>query len=53
MLLSRIQQDLFEFTKRDPDDFAGLVEFWYRANSDALSAVLTAHRGLNLILNVR
>ncbi|WP_155674924.1 hypothetical protein [Burkholderia stagnalis] len=53
MLLSRIQQDLFEFTKRDPDDFAGLVEFWYRANSDALSAALTAHRGLNLILNVR
>jgi len=53
MLLSRIQRDLFDFTERDPDDFAGLVEFWYRANSEALSAALTAHRGLNLILNVR
>ncbi|WP_174919096.1 hypothetical protein [Burkholderia lata] len=53
MLLSRIQQDLFDFTERDPDDFSGLVEFWYRANSEALSAALMAHHGLNLILNVR
>jgi hypothetical protein len=44
---------LFDFTERDPDDFTGLVEFWYRANSEALSAALTAHHGLNLILNVR
>jgi hypothetical protein len=53
MLLARIQRDLFDFTERDPDDFAGLTEFWYRANSEALSAALTAHRGLNFILNVR
>ncbi|WP_349745100.1 hypothetical protein [Roseateles cavernae] len=53
MLLARIQRDLFDFTERDPEDFPGLVEFWYRANSEALSAALTAHRGLNIILNVR
>lgn len=52
MLLARIQRDLFDFTDRDPDDFEGLVEFWYRANSEALSAALTAHCGMNLILNV-
>lgn len=52
MLLSRIQRDLFDFTEHDPDDFSGLVEFWYRANSEVLSAALTAHKGLNLILNV-
>ncbi len=52
MLLARIQRDLFDFTDRDPDDFAGLVEFWYLANSEALSAALTAHAGTNLILNV-
>lgn len=52
MLLARIQRDLFDFTDRDPDDFAGLVEFWYQANSEALSAALTAHTGVNLILNV-
>jgi len=53
MLLARIQQDLFDFTARDPEDFPGLVEFWYRANSEVLSAALTAHSGLNFILNVR
>ena len=53
MLLARIQRDLFDFTERDPDDFAGLTEFWYRANSEALSAALTAQGGLNFILNVR
>jgi hypothetical protein len=52
MLLARIQRDLFDFTDRDPDDFQGLVEFWYLANSEALSAALTAHAGVNLILNV-
>jgi hypothetical protein len=52
-LLSRIQRDLFDFTDQDPDDFEGLVEFWYQANSEALSAALTAHPGVNLILNVR
>lgn len=53
MLLARIQQDLFDFTERDPEDFPGLVEFWYRANSEVLSAALTAHQGLNFILNVQ
>ncbi len=53
MLLARIQQDLFDFTAHDPEDFTGLVEFWYRANGEALSAALTADRGLNFILNVR
>lgn len=53
MLLARIQQDLFDFTERDPEDFPGLVEFWYRANSEVLSAALTAHQGLNFILNVK
>lgn len=53
MLLARIQRDLFNFTDRDPDDFADLVEFWYLANSEALSAAITAHPGTNLILNVK
>ena len=52
-LLSRIQRDLLDFTAQDPDDYLGLVEFWYLANSEALSAALTAHEGINLILNVR
>lgn len=52
MLLSRIQKDLFDFTEKDTEDFAGLVEFWYQMNSDALSAALTAQPGLNLIVNI-
>lgn len=52
-LLSRIQRDLLDFTDQDPEDFSDLVEFWYLANSEALSAALTAHQGINLILNVR
>jgi hypothetical protein len=52
MLLARIQRDLFDFTDRDPDDFPGLVEFWYQANGEALSAALTAHAGVNLVVNV-
>lgn len=52
MLLSRIQRDLFDFTDNDPDDFAGLVEFWYQSNSEALSAALTTHPGFNIIVNV-
>jgi len=52
MLLARIQQDLFDFVDHDPDDFAGLLEFWYQANSPALSAALTAQPGLSLIVNV-
>ena len=52
MLLSRIQRDLFDFAGKDPDDFAGLVEFWYQQNSEVLSAALTAQQGLNVIVNV-
>jgi len=52
MLLARIQRDLFDFAEHDPADFAGLVEFWYQANSEALSAALTAQPGLSLIVNV-
>lgn len=52
MLLARIQKDLFDFADHDPEDFAGLVEFWYQANSEALSAALTAQPGLSLIVNV-
>lgn len=52
MLVSRIQRDLFEFAGQDREDFAGLVEFWYRENSNALSAALTAQAGLNIIVNI-
>lgn len=52
MLLSKIQRDLFDFTQYDPDDFGGLLEFWYLNNSEALSAALTAADGLKLIVNV-
>lgn len=52
-LLSRIQQDLFDFTREeDPKHFAELVGLWYQVNSPALSAALTAQKGVNLILNV-
>lgn len=52
MLVERIQKDLYDFAGHDPDDFAGLVEFWYQANSEVLSASLAAKEGLNLIVNV-
>jgi len=52
MLLSKIQHDLFEFSDKDPEDFAGLVEFWYQSNSEALSAALTAQKGLSIIVNI-
>ncbi len=52
-LVAKIQRDLLDFTEKDPDDHSGLVEFWYMANSAALSAALSAHPGINLILNVR
>lgn len=51
-LLSRIQSDLFDFTDHDPDDYGGLLEFWYQANSPALSAALTSAEGLTLIVNI-
>jgi hypothetical protein len=53
MLISRIQKDLFDFIDSDPDEREGLVEFWYRANSEALSAALTKDDGLKLIINVQ
>lgn len=52
MLLARIQRDLFDFTSQeDPDDFGPLLNFWYRANTNALSAALTAQPGLKLIID--
>jgi hypothetical protein len=52
MLLSTIQKDLFSFIEHDPEDVSDLVEFWYRANSAAVSAALAAQPGLSLIVNV-
>lgn len=52
MLISRIQQDLFDFIDQDPDELSGLVHFWYMANSNALSAALTKQDGFKLIINV-
>lgn len=53
MLLARIQRDLFDFTSQeDPEDFGPLLNFWYRANTPALSAALTAQPGLKLIIDV-
>jgi len=52
MLLARIQQDLFDFvSQEDPSDFGPLMNFWYRANTPALSAALTAQPGLKLIVD--
>lgn len=51
-LLPRIHQDLFDFIDHDPDELGGLLEFWYRSNSEALSAALTAQSGVTLIVNV-
>jgi len=52
MLLARIQRDLFDFTSQeDPEDFGPLLNFWYRANTNALSAALTAQPGLKLIID--
>jgi len=52
MLISRIQKDLIDFIKNDPDDMDGLIEYWYSANSNALSAALTGNQGHNIIVNV-
>lgn len=52
-LLPRIQRDLFDFTSQeDPEDFGPLLNFWYRTNTPALSAALTAQPGLKLIVDV-
>lgn len=51
-LLGRIQRDLFDFTMQEaPEDFGPLMNFWYRANTPALSAALTAHPGLKLVVD--
>ncbi len=52
MLLGRIQRDLFDFTDSESDeDFGPLLNFWYRANTPAISAALTAHPGLTMIVD--
>jgi hypothetical protein len=52
MLLERIQRDLFDFTAgEDPDDFGPLLNFWYRANTPALSAALVTHPGLKIVVD--
>lgn len=52
MLLARIQRDLFDFTDSESiEDFGPLLNFWYRANTPALSAALTAHPGLKIIVD--
>ena len=51
-MIPRIQRDLFDFVDHDPEDRAGLIEFWYSANAEPLSAALTQAPGLSLILNV-
>jgi hypothetical protein len=52
MLLARIQRDLFDFTQQEePEDFGPLLNFWYRANSPAISAALVEKPGLKLILD--
>lgn len=52
MLLARIQRDLFDFTgSESTEDFGPLLNFWYRANTPALSAALTAPQGLTIIVD--
>jgi hypothetical protein len=52
MLISKLQNDLLEFIKYDTADAKDLIEFWYKANSLALSASLTEDNGYKLIVNV-
>ena len=51
-MLARIQQDLFDFIEQDPEVIEGLVEFWYMANTDALSAAILKEEGYKIIINV-
>lgn len=52
MLLARIQRDLYDFTSQEsPEDFGPLMNFWYCANTPALSAALSAQPGLKLIVD--
>lgn len=52
MLVQKIQSDLFDFIGQDPDDQEGLIEFWYGANSNALSASLSSNDGLQIMINL-
>ena len=53
MLLPRILKDLYDFTDgEDPEDFGPLLNFWYRANSNAVSAALLSHPGLKITVDV-
>lgn len=52
MLIQKIQADLFDFIDHDPEDQAGLIEFWYGANSNALSASLSNNDGLQIMINL-
>jgi len=52
MLSARIQQDLFDFIGNDLDEAGPLTEFWYGANSAALSAALVDQPGFSLVVNV-
>lgn len=52
MLLPRILRDLYEFTDgEDAEDFGPLFNFWYHANSNAISAALLAHHGLKITVD--
>lgn len=52
MLLPRIMRDLYDFTDaEEPVDFGPLMNFWYRANSNAISAALASHPGLKVIVD--
>lgn len=51
-MLARIQQDLFDFIEQDPQELEGLIEFWYKANSDALSAALVNDDGYKVMVNI-
>lgn len=51
-MISRIQQDLFDFTDSDPQELEGLIEFWYMNNSNALSAALLNDTGHKIMINV-
>ena len=51
-MISRIQQDLFDFIDPDTQELEGLIEFWYMSNSDALSAALLNDNGHKIMINV-
>lgn len=51
-MIDRIQKDLFDFIENDPDDFDGLIEFWFQNNTNALSAALTNDPGNKILVNI-